>query len=93
MRVQSAVAEVVAQAVGVEQPVLTGVRAHDDTCMAVTVLSGTDYSGLQEQTHLRWDEVDCHTTALPTLCRQGNPTRGASGSGECDCSLSVQGGG
>jgi hypothetical protein len=63
--------------VGVEAPVLTGVRSDDGSCLAVTVLSSTDYSGLDDQTHAQWSAVDCEATAdMATLCRQGNPTRG-----------------
>jgi len=64
--------------VGVEAPVLTGVRSDDGSCLVVTVLSGTDYSGLDEQAHAEWKTIDCDAAAdIPTLCRQGNPTRGA----------------
>jgi hypothetical protein len=64
--------------VGVEVPVLTGVRSDDGSCLAVMVLSGTDYSGLDDQAHAQWSAVDCEATAdIATLCRQGNPTRGA----------------
>lgn len=63
--------------VGVEAPVLTGVRSSDGSCLAVTVLSGSDYSGLDEQAHAQWDAVNCDAAAdVPTLCRQGNPTQG-----------------
>jgi hypothetical protein len=74
---QQAVAESILGSVGVNQPVLTGVKSQSNACMAAEVTSGNSANSLP-QTHVQWKEVDCEDSQLPTLCRQDNPEHGSS---------------
>jgi len=76
---QEAVAESILGSVGVNQPVITGVKSQSDSCMAAEVTSSAVNSASSlPQTRVQWTEVDCEHSQLPTLCRQANPEHGGS---------------